>query len=212
MSSEPPPRFSSSGITSRPRSGLILVARPVSGTFSSRCTRLGQRLIGLAPLRQADLLDVRVHRLGDRLVHVPRPRRAEHAASCTSVSVIIVARLAPSLSPMSHSSLMCVVVGLAEVVPDRRVRRHDVRLIAAVGDHVVRALLQAQVLAAEVPADVHQLDGVERRAAAPRRAGGVRALALERVLDRDQAVAAAVAPADAAGSRRRARRCRRRRP
>ena len=105
-----------------------------------------------------------------------------------------------------------VVAGLAEVVPDAGVRRHDVRLIAAVGDHVVRALLQAQVLAAEVPADVHQLHGVERRPAAPRRAGGVRALALEGVLDRDQAVAAAVAPADAAGSRRRARTGRRRRP
>ena len=55
-----------------------------------------------------------------------------------------------------------LVVGLAEVVPDRRVARHDVRLIAAVGDDVVRALLEAQVLAAEVPADVHQLDRVER--------------------------------------------------
>ena len=60
-------------------------------------------------------------------------------------------------------------VGLAEVVPDRRGARDDVGLIAAVGDHVVRALAQAQVLAAEVPADVHQLDGVERAAAAPRR-------------------------------------------
>src|SRR5438034_5952944 len=35
ISSEPPPRFSSSGITSRPRSGLSFVARPTSGTFSS---------------------------------------------------------------------------------------------------------------------------------------------------------------------------------
>ena len=50
------------------------------------------------------------------------------------------------------------------------------------------------MLAAVVPADVHQLHGVERAAAAPRRAGAVRGLALERVLDRDQAVAAAVAP------------------
>ena len=99
-----------------------------------------------------------------------------------------------------------LVVGLAEVVPDARVRRHDVRLIAAVGDHVVRALLQPQVLAAEVPADVHQLDGVERGAAAPRRAGRVRALALERVLDRHEPGADAVAPADAEVACRRARR------
>ena len=54
-----------------------------------------------------------------------------------------------------------------------------------------------QMLAAEIPADVHQLDRVERRASAPRRRGGVRALALELVLDRDQAVLVAVAPADA---------------
>ncbi len=50
------------------------------------------------------------------------------------------------------------------------------------------------MLAAIVPAGVHQLDGVERRAAAPRRAGAVRGLAFERVFDRDEAVAAAVAP------------------
>ena len=112
----------------------------------------------------------------------------------TSVSVIIAAPFA-ILSPISHMLLDVLVVGLAEVVPDRRVARHDVRLVAAVGDHVVRALLQAQVLAPEVPADVHQLDGVERAASAPRRAGGVGALALELVLDRDQPVAGAVAPA-----------------
>ena len=38
------------------------------------------------------------------------------------------------------------------------------------------------MLAPEMPADVHQLDRVQRRAPAPRRAGRVRALALERVL------------------------------
>src|SRR5947209_4367834 len=58
----------------------------------------------------------------------------------------------------------------------------------------MRPLLQAEVLAPEVPADVHQLHGIERRAAAPRLAGGMSALALEAVLDRHQAVAAVVAP------------------
>src|SRR4029077_156836 len=87
--------------------------------------------------------------------------------------------------------------GLAEVVPDRRVRWDDVRLVAAVGDDVMRSLLQPQMLAAEVPAGCHQFDGVERRAAAPRRRRGVRALALERVLDRHEAGAKAAAPADA---------------
>ena len=53
------------------------------------------------------------------------------------------------------------------------------------------------MLAAEVPADVHQLDRIERAAPAPRLAGGVRALALERVLDRDEPVPAPCAPGDA---------------
>ena len=55
--------------------------------------------------------------------------------------------------------------------------------IAAVGDYVVRPLLQPQVLTPVVPADVHQLDGVERAAAKPRRARGVRAFPRERVFD-----------------------------
>ena len=40
----------------------------------------------------------------------------------------------------------------------------------------MRALREPQVLTAEVPADIHQLDGVERAAAAPRGASGVRGL------------------------------------
>src|SRR5260370_19601273 len=44
------------------------------------------------------------------------------------------------------------------------------------------------MLAAEVPAHVHQFDGVERALAAPGRSGGVSALALEHVLDADQTV------------------------
>ena len=56
--------------------------------------------------------------------------------------------------------------------------------------------LDPQVLAAEIPADVHQLHGVECRAAAPGRSGRMRALALEVVLDRHEPVAHAVAPAD----------------
>ena len=141
--------------------------------------RLGQRLIGFAPLRQSDLLDIRVHRLGDRLVHVPRPRGAENAHAHFGIG--------HHRGRLGHRGadvpqlLDLVVAGLAEVVPDGGVGRHDVRLVAAVGDDVMRALLQPQVLAAEVPADVHQLHGVERRPAAPRRASGVGALALEGV-------------------------------
>ena len=88
-----------------------------------------------------------------------------------------------------------VVVGFAEEIPDARRRRDDVRLIAAVGDDIVRPLLYPQVLAAVVPRDVHQLDRVERAAAAPRIDGAMRRLALEEILDRHQTVAAAVAPA-----------------
>ena len=50
------------------------------------------------------------------------------------------------------------------------------------------------MLAPVVPADVHQLDRVERALSAPRRPGGVRGLAAERVLDRHEAGARPVAP------------------
>ena len=105
----------------------------------------------------------------------------------TVVSVISVAALRHVVADAPHVHDV-VVIGLAEVIPDRGVGRHHVGLVAAVGDHVVRALRQAQMLAAEVPADVHQLHGVERALAAPGSAGGVRAFALEHVLDADQAV------------------------
>jgi hypothetical protein len=48
----------------------------------------------------------------------------------------------------------------------------------------VRPLAETQVLAAEVPADVHQLDGVERAAGAPWAARRLGRLADERVKDR----------------------------
>ena len=95
---------------------------------------------------------------------------------------------------MPHSSLIFGYVGLAEVVPDRGVPRHHVGLVAAVGDDVVRPVFERQVLAAIVPADVHQLDGVERAAAAPRCAGRVRGLAGEGELDGHEPGAVAIAP------------------
>src|SRR3990172_1709761 len=52
------------------------------------------------------------------------------------------------------------------------------------------------MLAAIVPADVHQLDGVERALAAPRVARRMSALALETVEHRHEARAAAIAPGD----------------
>ena len=151
MSSEPPPRLSSSGsppgrqlgdlrrqarlparpapsagplpASSRPR---VHVGRPTALMFSYIVSASGLFMCG----GQA----------------VPRTR--DVTTWCRSSAP----RLRPSCCRSPSSSLMCGVVGLAEVVPDAGVARHDVGLVAAVGDHVVRALLQAQVLAAVVPA------------------------------------------------------------
>src|SRR3546814_3533056 len=60
--------------------------------------------------------------------------------------------------------LDAVEILLAEIVPDRGDRRYDVRLIAAVGNHIMGPLLGAEMLAAHVPADVHQLHPVKRGA------------------------------------------------
>ncbi len=49
------------------------------------------------------------------------------------------------------------------------------------------ALLQPQVFATKIPADVHQLDGVQSAAPGPRRAGAVRRLAVKGELGRYQA-------------------------
>src|SRR4051794_17784508 len=51
------------------------------------------------------------------------------------------------------------------------------------------------MLAPEVPSDIHQLDGVERTAAAPRSSGAMGAFAIEHVLDRNKsAVVCEIAP------------------
>ena len=105
--------------------------------------------------------------LRDGLVEVLRPGAAEHARGQQLGAGHHRRALGDVVADLPEL-LDLRVGGLAEVVPDRRGARDDVRLIAAVGDHVVRALLERQVLAAEVPADVHQLDRVERAAAAPR--------------------------------------------
>src|SRR5262249_3970665 len=79
----------------------------------------------------------------------------------------------------------------ADVVPDRGARRDDVRLDAAVGDHVVDAGVLFDVLSHVVDADVHQLDRVERGAAAVRGGRGGGGHAGERVVDRDHRLAGA---------------------
>ena len=87
-------------------------------------------------------------------------------------------------APQIHDVL---VIGFAEVIPDRGVRRHHVGLIAAIGDHAVHRVPMPQMFAAEIPADVHEFHGIERASPAPWRRRRVRALAFETVFHRDQA-------------------------
>ncbi len=54
-----------------------------------------------------------------------------------------------------------VIIPFPKEVPDGRLGRGYVRLIAAMRDHVMGAMLGAQVLAAKIPADVHQFHCIE---------------------------------------------------
>src|SRR5262249_1126111 len=80
-----------------------------------------------------------------------------------------------------------LVIPFPEEVPDRGFGWHYIGLVAAVRDYVMRAMLRTQMLAAEIPADVHQLDRVQRAASRPGRSGGMGALAVKAILSRDQA-------------------------
>ena len=194
MSSDPPPRRCESGMSSRPRSSRADRGRePALVHPELLLQRPGQPLVLLAPRGHADVEHVGVHRLGQGPVHVLRPRGPEDARLDGGARHEGGA-LGHAVADLPHAH-DARVVGLSEEVPDGGGRGHHVGLVAAVGDDVVRALLDAEVLAAEVPANVHQLDRVEGAAPVPGRAGPVRALALEQVLDRHHAVAPALAPA-----------------
>ena len=149
--------------------------------FQLLLQRFRECLIGIAPLRQTDLLDVFVHRFRHGPVEVLWPCRSEHARRDGRVGHHRCA-LGHGVADLAHL-FDVFVIELAEVVPNTREARHDVGLIAAVRDHVMRPLLQSQVFATEIPADVHQLHRIERAASLPRRACRVRALALEGVFD-----------------------------
>ena len=106
MSSEPPPRVLRRPAPAAVSASFVRQTRP-RAILQLLLQRPGQRLIGVAPLGQADLLDVGERGLGDDLVEVLRPRAAEHLASaaarCRSSSPPPFA----IVSPISHSSLMC---------------------------------------------------------------------------------------------------------
>src|SRR5260370_38371743 len=76
------------------------------------------------------------------------------------------------------------IVALPEVIPDRRALRHYVRLVAAVRNNVMGALLETKMLAAEDPPYAHQPTSIQRAAPAPRAHRGMCALSLDFALNR----------------------------
>ena len=79
---------------------------------------------------------------------------------------------------------------LAEIIPDRSRIRHDIGLVAAIGDDVMRALRQRQVLAAKIDADIHKFDAIQRTAPIPGVCGGMGCAAMEGIFHRHHAIAA----------------------
>ena len=146
---------------------------------------LGKRLILLGPLRQPDFGHVLIHVFGNGHAEVAGPRRSQQARCHRSPRHHrrrhghIVANL-----PQIHDVL---VVGLAVVIPNRGVGGDHIRLVAAVGDHIMHPTAHADMFAAKIPADVHQLHRIQRAAPAPRSPGGVRRLSSECVFDRNHA-------------------------
>ena len=177
------------------------LARQAARIFIAHQFLQGARvqLVVLAPGRHADLANVRIHRQRDGPVEMPRMGGAHDAAADAGIGHHRRA-LGDAIERfvIFHDA---VRLYLAHEVPDAGIRRHDVRLIAAVVDHVMRALQRVQVLAPVVPADVEQFDGVEGAAARPGVARAVGRDAVEHVFDRNQPGAARVAPAHAHGAR-----------
>ncbi len=155
--------------------------------------RQRELLVGVGPFRHPHLPDVGRHRLGDGLVEVLGPGAAQHPDRFHRGAGHHRGAGGDRVQDRPHL-LDMGEVQLAQVVPHRGILGDHVGLVAAVGDHVVGALGDPQVLAPEIPGDVGELHRIERAAAPPRRAGRVGRLALEGVEQRDQAVAVARAP------------------
>jgi hypothetical protein len=78
------------------------------------------------------------------------------------------------------------IVEFAEVVPHGGFGRNDVGLIPAVKDDTVRALREPQMLASEIPGNVHKFDGVKCAATFPRGESSMRRLTMKEILNRDR--------------------------
>src|SRR5271169_2285319 len=78
------------------------------------------------------------------------------------------------------------VVQLPKVIPNAGVRGNHIGLVAAIHDHVVGALLEAKVFPAEIPANVHEFDGIQSAAARPWRTGSVGSTAVKEILHADK--------------------------
>ena len=137
-----------------------------------------------------------MHRFRDRLVEVRAPRRADdlHGVERRERGR---GRRASDLLRIGEHLRHPLGIAFAEEEPDRRRARHDVRLVAAVGDDVVRALRQLHVLTVELPCVRHLHHGVQCALPTPRRRSRVGALALEPEDRRDQGERGLVAPRDA---------------
>ena len=159
--------------------------------FSLHGARKG--LIVLGPLRESDTFDVLVRRLGNGFVEVPIPRRPKDAHVRESSIGHQGCALRDALRCLEQLQRLVIIL-LAEIKPDRRAARNDVRLIAAVLDHVVRARLRADVLASKLPALAHEHDRIQSTVAAPWRASGMRREPLEAKLGRQQRALTAGAP------------------
>src|SRR5208283_3077905 len=91
------------------------------------------------------------------------------------------------------------IVQFAKVIPNAGFRWNDIGLVASIDDHVVGTLLQTKMLTPEIPADVHEFDGIEGTAPSPRRSGGVGRAAVEGILHADEPAPFAVAGAVGGG-------------
>ena len=81
-------------------------------------------------------------------------------------------------------------------IPDTGVGRHNVRLVSTIADDIVRSLQRMEMLATEIPGDVHQFDRIQCAASIPGIAGAMGGNSVEHVFDGNQAGAPRLTPTD----------------